>query len=819
MMKKLAFFGLLVFLCPFAMGAGAAEPSNTLNLSTDMFGLHGPFSLTTIYSKTFGLILEGKYTQLLDQTNAISVELDGGKAERRIGATWGHILTPNQRFKITAERLSQKRDFSFDSGNVSTWVYQNALGGSYEYLLSHNLIKAINLNAFYSKANSKDLPYKDYMKDGSMFRNYRRIAGATDKSVSTGIDLSPVKSTLVGLQLNYDNVKYNTRYEKSLSDDSGLGATITLHQLVNQRVQFNLLASDRKPYKDYQAEVDWLVNNVPGSQLQLGLVGERIDGSHGLPNDNRVGLKLSYSWGGDNSAQPVTFSDPMPNNNAGGLRDWTATPAVHMEQVLAIKDQKSVALTSPVPTPSKKNGDTFHYNAARYGDGPIEFTEMAGQPISNMSFGDESDPHSPLIVNSGYRSSVYPVAFTLQDTTTYQQGYTPKSKLTVTAKQWSEKKHGVQDYNYTLTINGTPVAADFDHANNHSITFNIVGTLQGYSPTTTAVAQFILKQGKVVKPTITINPEIENALTAGKAVPLGTWIADVKANAGKVDPSSIKTEPGLDNSHNVTLKTSECAGKTECKVYLGSEGDVTNPTFDPDKTQITFYAGNTTDGKASQTFNLIVKGAPEVINDDLGSKQAEAGGAAVTLVANLKDNFNNPLESGDISYQFKDAQGNLIDSKYGLKVENGKLVAQVPLDEKLVPGEDIYIWVHNDIGQAIKAAKFHLTVTLPSPIIMNPYDKIYNVDKIVKNDMVMDIKTTQADIDPDSIKIISGGDIVMRYALVARVVKRSSHECLFCLTSDPKVTGAGWITHYKVIAKDKAGHSATCTFTITVPGK
>lgn len=360
-MRKIVFGLFFILLCPMVMGAIADQayvnPSDskiapvddeqTLNLSSDAFGMHGPFSLQAMYSKVLGLFFSGRFTQKLNKNNAASVELNAGKAQRRIAATWGHLFTARQRVKITAENLSQNLDFDFDSGKTSRWIYQNAIGLTYAYLITHGWIQDVNLNAYYSKAISRNLPARIYLRDGVLWRNYRRIAGGIDKSASLGIDVKPVASTLLGMQLNYDDVYYERRYESNKSD-SGLGVTATLEQLLTENLKIGLLASYRKPYQDYKAQLNWLLNAVSGTQLELGLLGERIIGNLGLANDSRVGVEMNYSWGGDTSASSAKYGALTLNNAIGNLTDWTAQPAVHMQQVLAIKDQKSEAIT-PAP--------------------------------------------------------------------------------------------------------------------------------------------------------------------------------------------------------------------------------------------------------------------------------------------------------------------------------------------------------------------------------------------------------------------------------------------------------------------------------------
>lgn len=375
--NKFISFLFIILFCPFVMGAIAAPQNDanypahqtadfqvgpkavssddqTLRLSNDMLGLHGPFSLQAVYSKLFGITFEGTYTQILGLKDAALVELDFGGKQRRIAGTWGHALNSNQLFKVTAENLSQDLDFDFAAGTIRKWIYQNAIGGSYAYIIKNSLLNDIDVNAYYSKANSKNLSSIDYISGNDFFRDYRRIAGGVDKSASAGVHLLPTPTTLVGLQANYDDVSYKMQNDLSAKrDEKGLGATVSLDQLINDHVKFNLLASHRKVYQDYKAELDWLVNSTPGSSLELGLLGERIIGNLGTRNDTQGGVNVSYTWGGNSTSKPMLYDVPKADTGISGLRDWVSQPAVRMSQVLALKDER-IERIGTVTTPSPK---------------------------------------------------------------------------------------------------------------------------------------------------------------------------------------------------------------------------------------------------------------------------------------------------------------------------------------------------------------------------------------------------------------------------------------------------------------------------------
>ena len=211
-------------------------------LSNTDLGLYGPISFSTTYSQIYGVIFSGQYTQALGDQNALSFLADGSKKEGRANLTWGYAMTPHQRIKLTGEYLAQDLDFNYYSGDVNKWENQAAYGATYEYIIAHHFLNDINFNTFYSHTRSEDLSDADY--DGAT--NLRRIAGGTDKSASAGVDVLPTQNTLVGLQLNYDNVIYDTHYQNN-QNTTGFGATINLQQLITQRTKLQLLAADRNP--------------------------------------------------------------------------------------------------------------------------------------------------------------------------------------------------------------------------------------------------------------------------------------------------------------------------------------------------------------------------------------------------------------------------------------------------------------------------------------------------------------------------------------------------------------------------------------------
>ena len=328
-----------------------AQENQELNLSSSDLDLKGPLSLRAIYSDELGYMLSGQYAQMLGSKNALSLLLETGKKAHRVNATLGHILSLHQRLKLTGEYLTEQKSFEFYSGKEAKWIGQYAYGLGYQYLFSKGLLNDINITTYYSKAQNKTLSAKEYIDEGLRYRDYRHIAGGADRSISLGLDVHPFKNTLLGLEASYDNVSYDTLYEHG-QDERGLGATLSLHQLLSKKVKLELLASDRKPYQSYGVGVHWLLKSNPGSKLELGLEGKRIIGANSLSNDSQLDIDIGYEWGGVGLGHPSSYmlSNDLCDESwqSSSLLDWVSKPAVYMDQVLAVKDEHRELLGSSV---------------------------------------------------------------------------------------------------------------------------------------------------------------------------------------------------------------------------------------------------------------------------------------------------------------------------------------------------------------------------------------------------------------------------------------------------------------------------------------
>lgn len=341
--------------------------SQSASLTGQDLGLNFPLTLGAQYSRIGGYTVKGQIAHSLGFNNAYALGLELGTKQQRYNATLGHVLSAQQRIKLTGEYLKQDLNFDFDSGKVDQWVGQWAYGLAYQYIVPKGLVNDINLKLNYSKADSKDLGTTNTLASTGdvISSDYRRIAGATDKNVGIGVDLLPTKTSLLGLELDYDSVKYDMKNDPqhlhvTNQDASGLGGKISLEQLINKYLKFKVSASNRKPNNDYEAEVDWLVSAKPTSRLEMGVTGGYTNGgsSSTLPSDTRVGLNLNYTMGSNPLAPETFYSVDNTHKSLDNLVQWTTVPAVYMMQVLAIKDELISKLYYVKPGTGPTSGGT-----------------------------------------------------------------------------------------------------------------------------------------------------------------------------------------------------------------------------------------------------------------------------------------------------------------------------------------------------------------------------------------------------------------------------------------------------------------------------
>jgi hypothetical protein len=293
-----------------------------------------------------GPTLHGTYTAPLTDMTAYSLGGEFGVKNFRLGATLGYKFDQSQRIKLTGEYLWQNINYHFNSGDNEHWVGQGAVGGRYEYnFMDIVLNPEFDLNAYYSHASSEDLSNRAGIitvngAPTTTILNLRRIAGSDAGGISPGLAIAPWQGGRIEVDANYDNVSYNTQYTTN-HDTKGFGGTVHFNQTLSHDLVLGLSYANRSPFNDYEGNLDWTNVQYYG-RWTLGFYSNYIEGKNLLPNTWNIGLSADYFMDpiaatpmkGENLKDEITITDP---NN---FLDWTADPAVHMPQVLAIADEK-----------------------------------------------------------------------------------------------------------------------------------------------------------------------------------------------------------------------------------------------------------------------------------------------------------------------------------------------------------------------------------------------------------------------------------------------------------------------------------------------
>lgn len=291
-------------------------------------------------STFLGPVFRGSYNSTLDSFTAYNLAGEAAPKHYRVSGSYGWNLSCKQRLKVTAEYLYQRIYYPFFSGNKDRWVNQGAIGGDYQYdLLGYIGYPQFNLMAFYSNAPEKNLgtitgTFVSLLGVTTPFIDHRRIAGSNAAGISPGIRINPWCGARMGLDFNYDYVRYNKHNEQD-EKAVGVGGTIFVKQEVIDDVLFGVSAAVRRPFNNYQASITW-VNALDGCSWDtIGIEGEYTVGKHTLPNTYNLGLTVNYYL--DQCCCPdkkPTFA----SQNTKDFLNFMGETNVYLPQVLVISE-------------------------------------------------------------------------------------------------------------------------------------------------------------------------------------------------------------------------------------------------------------------------------------------------------------------------------------------------------------------------------------------------------------------------------------------------------------------------------------------------
>lgn len=467
------------------------------SVSTDSLGIQGPLSLGASYDTLLGTIFNGQYTQKLSQNIAVSALGEYGLNQYRMNGTAGFQLYSNGLMKFGAEYLSQVLPFSFDSGDINERVGQSAFGFNFQHNLNQSVLQHINFDAYWAKAPNVSLSTLVFTaNDGYEYINQRNLAGATSQGLDVGGTLTFTPLTSLDVTLNYDNVYYHTRLTSHENDNKqGMGATLKLSQLLNDRMKLSVDASNRVIYNTYGAEFAYAPSFAQAIGLQMSLFIQRLVSSNDTPNSNTFGLALRF-FGDDAGKAPYAVNTSVNNandkNSTVDIEEWVKVPAVYMDRVMITAEQittlAAASISSIVPNSGPiGGGNTVIVNGTNFL--PTTQVFFNGQPgvVTFISPHQLSVVVPALVLTSGLRATstafTQPVDIMITNpdgqSTVFDSGYTyTEADATVTM---ISPNIGPIAGGTSITITGTnfigATSVDFDDTTVTGITVNGTGTM------------------------------------------------------------------------------------------------------------------------------------------------------------------------------------------------------------------------------------------------------------------------------------------------------------------------------------------------------
>jgi len=280
----------------------------------------------------------------LCENAGFSLLMEGGPRSYRFNGTLGFICECRNRFKISAEHLTQRLHYDFETGKTHRWMHQFAIGGIYQYLVECPcLIEGVQLGLNYSNAPSKNLRDREF--DTGEF-NLRRIAGSWSWMFEAGAIVTPWQCARVISSITYNQVHYRRKHQGG-KRVSGLGYSLEFTQRFLRDFFLEFDYEYTQAYNNIGGALRWGTRFDCGD-LGIGVFANHVFGKRRLPCSTTVGGELTFAFGiaGCNIVPigPCDYDQCDYNSccsyDACDLVAWISEPAVYMPQVLAISDEE-----------------------------------------------------------------------------------------------------------------------------------------------------------------------------------------------------------------------------------------------------------------------------------------------------------------------------------------------------------------------------------------------------------------------------------------------------------------------------------------------
>jgi len=269
------------------------------------------------------------------------------------------------------------------------------------------LFHEVDFRGYHAVAPNVSLGDITYTEGDTSFTNQRNIAGATSQGLSLGTALVITSYTGLNAKAFYDDVNYNTEFSDSSNyDSSGIGGGLGLEQILSKRLKMSLTGEVRPVYNTYGSKFSWAPEFGQHLGLRVAASAQRLISHNQTSNSNSYGLELSLF--NDEATQTPNYT-LTPTEKAPNLVDWVTEPAVYMERVLAIAEQKTQTNTPSGPgvvsaissvLPITYSGTRLDWSGTNDSTYVNYFTTGTGAPSNGESVTDFRGFPPPATVSS-----------------------------------------------------------------------------------------------------------------------------------------------------------------------------------------------------------------------------------------------------------------------------------------------------------------------------------------------------------------------------------------------------------------------------------
>lgn len=403
---------------------------------------NGPISAGIKYDNELGWILGLGVVQMIDGNMGVALKMGLGANEIRGNLTGGWAFTDNQQLKITYEYLRQNLPFDFATGTVNSWVYQNGIGGAYQYLLRSRILHSLELSGHYIASANQNYDSILFYEGNTPYINIRRIAGGKEKTVQAVANFSPFYNTILALGGGYSTVNYDTKYENG-QDVSTVAYKAELSHLLRPTIKLSAAVNNNASNTDSNLKVSKIVKNV-----ELALTGEYSQGRGNIQDSKTIMLGVNYPAP---KVYALASQDVMTE-----LKNWIEKPVLFVPRVLAVRDelvqQYQIAQTAPIPDQKVYEGSSieevetnqyFKFNSDLYEE--VKYTFSIVSAVDNSV--PEKNLNLALKQTNKYEASLYSIEpIPSQSASQY--------KVTITGVGYNKdaKQNATESSSFTLNV-------------------------------------------------------------------------------------------------------------------------------------------------------------------------------------------------------------------------------------------------------------------------------------------------------------------------------------------------------------------------------